>query len=259
MSWYYDAEFPNEDNAELTDQLLEEDSLINTAPPEDIDMSQNIERAKKHIAEFMINKHNPVLMASIAERFNVRVDDLIDRPTISVSIVHEDQVTHETREVIVKREDLSWYRRFITGQFREILSEEDVPDAECGTIIHCTFREIELIPALLAELEKRDQPTAEGIVAAYDAYADALEDEADEFWDSSAPYMLDAVSDALNSCAPRGMYFGSHPGNGSDFGFWPVDVIEQLSEEALIHANRLIDCEPDTPDTDIIGDGFSIQ
>lgn len=29
--------------------------------------------------------------------------------------------------------------------------------------------------------------------------------------------------DALDCYAPSGMYFGAHVGDGSDFGFWPID------------------------------------
>lgn len=33
-------------------------------------------------------------------------------------------------------------------------------------------------------------------------------------------YLWETLFSRLNSIAPSGTYFGSHPGNGSDFGFW---------------------------------------
>jgi hypothetical protein len=47
---------------------------------------------------------------------------------------------------------------------------------------------------------------------------DANEPEKD--WDLEDDLIMELM-DALNLFAPPGAYFGAHPGDGSDFGFWP--------------------------------------
>lgn len=38
--------------------------------------------------------------------------------------------------------------------------------------------------------------------------------------------LLDEAFDALDSLAPEGHYFGSHPGDGSCFGYWSLDLLD---------------------------------
>ena len=50
-------------------------------------------------------------------------------------------------------------------------------------------------------------------------------------WDDCAESSgyVDELIDALNCYAPHGFYFGAHPGDGSDFGFWlSEDFIEEF-------------------------------
>ena len=91
-----------------------------------------------------------------------------------------------------------------------------------GTIIHGTLRGYDLYFAFFDELKVLDRELYEKArrsecmppVA-------AAEDDAHPWWESERCHeLLEIVMDALNDCAPEGMYFGAHPGDGSDFGFW---------------------------------------
>ena len=98
-----------------------------------------------------------------------------------------------------------------------------------GTLIHGTHRNADLIPAFLAELERLDPNGHAG-------YLDGLEadnydpdvllglDDEHEFWDTTdATEITHELFDLLDAHAPAGHYFGAHPGDGSDFGYWQTD------------------------------------
>jgi hypothetical protein len=63
----------------------------------------------------------------------------------------------------------------------------------------------------------------------YENELDLLCAEASERINEQASYMVnEQLFDALNACAPPFVYFGAHPGDGADFGFWPdVDALEE--------------------------------
>ena len=85
-----------------------------------------------------------------------------------------------------------------------------------------TMRPADLVPAFLAELTKHDRDTADSYRA--EIPPAALEDDRAAFWDTDdAAEILESLFDALDSAAPEGCYFGAHPGNGSDYGFWMTD------------------------------------
>lgn len=53
--------------------------------------------------------------------------------------------------------------------------------------------------------------------------------QGESYWtDGDADYDLEGLVDRLETFAPTGVYFGAHPGDGSDFGFW---MCENLAEE----------------------------
>jgi hypothetical protein len=48
-------------------------------------------------------------------------------------------------------------------------------------------------------------------------------DAEDYFGTDDADYDMDSLIDALNEYAPAHFFFGTHPGDGSDFGYWLSD------------------------------------
>ncbi len=90
-----------------------------------------------------------------------------------------------------------------------------------GSVSHATMRPEDLIPRFISELQsqkplhrehrklireiKRNQRTMKN---------PAYYDNEQVSWD------LDALFDALDQYAPAYFYFGAHPGDGSDYGYW---------------------------------------
>lgn len=100
-----------------------------------------------------------------------------------------------------------------------------------STVIKNTFRYQDVIPAFAGELASRspneDWGVHQWVNSALQGHIDWPEDD-HVFWDTEgASDLREWLEDRLNTLAPAGTYFGSHPGSGSDFGFWPNE--EELS------------------------------
>lgn len=68
----------------------------------------------------------------------------------------------------------------------------------------------------------RDTPQHLQLMNVIPAYAS--EDKDSDWWNSEdATILLDSLFDTLDLYAPDGYYFGAHPGDGSDYGFWKND------------------------------------
>jgi hypothetical protein len=93
-----------------------------------------------------------------------------------------------------------------------------------GSISHGTLRPEDLIPTFAAELERVRDP---------DCHADlsALCDDVDYDDDEEAGDILERLTDALSGYAPDYCYFGAHPGDGSDFGFWLCEDWQERAKE----------------------------
>lgn len=106
---------------------------------------------------------------------------------------------------------------------------EILADLNC-TLIHGTYRPCDLVPAFLEVIKNTPEYTQ--IIQTNDSNLqvifDPSADERDERWESDdINYFLNEdLFDILNDYAPGGYYFGAHPGDSSDFGFWEIDDIE---------------------------------
>ena len=89
-----------------------------------------------------------------------------------------------------------------------------------GTVSHGTMRNEDLIPCFAEVLFAIPKGTAHfgGLICDANTLTDYGSEEAYD--------ILNMLFDALNYFAPEGYYFGAHPGDGSDFGFWQVDCDE---------------------------------
>ena len=89
------------------------------------------------------------------------------------------------------------------------------------SVISGTHRPQDLIPVFLDVLRAHDTDWyCAHIASVPPSYA--LEDDDSEWWDSEecSYFLNETLFDRLNEVAPEGYYFGAHPGDGSDYGFW---------------------------------------
>lgn len=101
-----------------------------------------------------------------------------------------------------------------------------VTQGEPGTVIHGTMRAQDLMDAFLQALGDLDESEANKLRGSIPE--EAVGNEDDEFWKSGAAEdLLAELFDALDYHSPDGYYFGAHPGDGSDYGWWPYEDDEE--------------------------------
>jgi hypothetical protein len=92
-----------------------------------------------------------------------------------------------------------------------------------GSVSHGTMREEDLIPAFISFLRQYGPPDIQGNLGEVEERMAAD----DYFTSDAACYDLNEdLFNFMNDVAPEGYYFGSHPGDGSDYGFWPNEDLE---------------------------------
>lgn len=85
--------------------------------------------------------------------------------------------------------------------------------ATIGTVSSATMRTEDLYDAFTSELERLDSKRYLQFVL------DKSEDPDEQ---------IEELFDILNQYAPDGCYFGAHPGDGCDYGFWKFEECEDL-------------------------------
>ena len=93
------------------------------------------------------------------------------------------------------------------------------------TLIHATMRNCDLVPVFLRALRGTNEYKHFMLeckrVKDLRVVIDLNASDQDERWLSEAmANFVEDLFDALNNYAPEGYYFGSHPGDGSDYGYW---------------------------------------
>ena len=84
--------------------------------------------------------------------------------------------------------------------------------AEPGSISSGTLLQGDLIKAFLGELGSLDANKEAFYRLEYECEDDT------PGWDID--FFIQEIMDELQEYAPEGHYFGAHPGDGADFGFW---------------------------------------
>jgi len=110
----------------------------------------------------------------------------------------------------------------------KVKPEQEEP--RLGTVIAGTMRPEDLLPAFADTLWTYDSSSASALTAVWERDGwpmshndlDLSEEAIEEHKDDSIELLVDFF-DALNDIAPDGAYFGSHPGDGSDYGFWEAE------------------------------------
>ena len=145
-------------------------------------------------------------------------------------------------------------------------------DYPMGSVSYATMRPEDLIPAFTSELEyraKHDKHVAFKTRKAhlklvqeiesrtrFDAYSteDELSAGLDYYQSEDADDDLSSLFDALDAYSAPYFYFGSHPGDGSDYGYWLSESWdEDFSTDELPDDKHAIDTA-DVPDAIKVSD-----
>lgn len=83
-----------------------------------------------------------------------------------------------------------------------------------GTVICGTLRTEDLINAFVDFLNQHEHPA----MSRFSLIAEASKEDEHASW-----FLHEDLFPAMDDLSPEGHYFGAHPGDGSDFGYWRIE------------------------------------
>lgn len=145
-----------------------------------------------------------------------------------------------------------------------------IKHASLGSVSHGTLRDEDLLAAFISELEWQISRNGEYFsrpenFAERDCLASLIGESQDCFSDDGETIREDCqelASELINEtfpnvfqlfCAPF-CYFGAHYGDGSDFGFWPLDI-EEIKEQVEFVSST----DQEYPDDDFRGEWLHVN
>ena len=111
---------------------------------------------------------------------------------------------------------------------------------QLGSISTGTLRTEDLLEAFASTLQQFNRT--------HPLLGEYLDIHANDAWDSdkAADLLNEGFFNALQEYCPPFVYFGTHPGDGADFGFWPdIDTIQEIVNIAECDASQGISCPDD--------------
>jgi len=109
--------------------------------------------------------------------------------------------------------------------------------ASFGSISHATMRNQDLIPRFASELRYLGHRSTEltAIESRFSRAMNGKHGESDSYFESEeSAFDLEWLFDALNEHSPAYGYFGSHAGDGSDYGFWMDEDIQSNFDGLIV-------------------------
>jgi len=103
-----------------------------------------------------------------------------------------------------------------------------------GTVSEGMMRPQDCLPAMMDVLEQYHPEAYQEVTSTISSefgltYTELCGLDDHPAWlDEDMAWIVNEIAwDAMNDIAPPNYYFGSHPGDGSDYGFWLVDDWEE--------------------------------
>lgn len=100
-----------------------------------------------------------------------------------------------------------------------------------GSISSGTMRPEDLIPVFADELKRLCGDDLSGKCLAESSEALEFDPDASGYDLDEIHETLEYLTDELNAYAPDYCYFGAHPGDGADYGFWLLEDWQERAKE----------------------------